>query len=262
MKRAVRLARTLLVVYYAYMVEYRAELLVWVLSGSLPIILMGIWVLAARDGQFSLDPIQFARYFFAVFLARQFNVVWVIWDFERELLEGRLSPRLLQPLDPGWHHFAGHVAERAARMPLVLFLVALFLGLYPQAAWVPSGGQIGLFIGVSVLAFALRFLIQYTWAMLAFWTERATAIEQLWFLIYLFLSGMVAPLEVFPPAVRLVVEWTPFPYLIHFPAAILVGIPVDVGRGVGAMVGWGLIFLALNRWLWYRGLKQYSGMGA
>jgi ABC-2 type transport system permease protein len=42
-----RLTKTLLSTYYAYMVEFRAELLLWALSGSLPIILMGIWTQAA-----------------------------------------------------------------------------------------------------------------------------------------------------------------------------------------------------------------------
>ncbi|MCY7386253.1 MAG: multidrug ABC transporter permease, partial [Microcoleus sp. CAN_BIN18] len=42
MKKIIRIAKTLLVTYYAYMVEYRAELLLWVLSGALPFILMGV----------------------------------------------------------------------------------------------------------------------------------------------------------------------------------------------------------------------------
>jgi ABC-2 type transport system permease protein len=119
-----------------------------------------------------------------------------------------------------------------------------------------------LFSLVLGLTFALRFLMQYTFALLAFWTERASAIEEFWNLFYLFLSGMIAPLEVFPPGVREVALWTPFPYLVHFPVAILIGLPVDIVRGVLVMLGWSLLFFIGNRWLWRRGLKQYSGMGA
>ena len=84
--RAIRIASTLTGVYYAYMVEYRAELLFWVLSGSLPLILMGVWTEAAAGGQFGLSALEFARYFIAVFFVRQFSVVWVIWEFEREVV--------------------------------------------------------------------------------------------------------------------------------------------------------------------------------
>jgi ABC-2 type transport system permease protein len=262
MKRTIRKVLTLLTVYYAYMVEYRAELILWVLAGSLPIILMGVWTQAAQGGSFGLTPVDFARYFFAVFLVRQFTVVWVVWEFEREVVEGKLSPRLLQPLDPVWHHVISHVSERAARIPFALALMALFFILYPQAIWIPSLPQISLFALAVVLAFTLRFVIQYTFAMFAFWTERASALENLWFLFYLFLSGMIAPLEVFPESVRAFVLCTPFPYLIDFPVSILVGLPVDLGKGFSASVGWILLFLGLNRLLWRRGLKRYSGMGA
>jgi ABC-2 type transport system permease protein len=262
MKKTIRKALTLLSVYYAYMVEYRAELILWVLAGSLPIILMGVWTQAAQGGQFGLKPVDFARYFLAVFIVRQLTVVWVIWEFEREVVEGKLSPRLLQPLDPAWHHIASHISERGARIPFAVFLVLFFFILYPQALWIPSIPQFLLFILAVLMAFALRFVIQYTFAMFTFWTERASAIENFWFLFYLFLSGLIAPLEVFPEAVRVVVLCTPFPYLINFPVSILVGLPVDIGRGFLSMLGWILLFLGLNRMLWRAGLRKYSGMGA
>jgi ABC-2 type transport system permease protein len=249
-------------VYYAYMLEYRAELFLWALSGTLPLILMGVWTKASQGGQFGLKPEDFARYFLTVFLVRQFNVVWVIWEFEKDVVQGKLSPRLLQPIDPVWHHIAAHIAERFARIPFAIALVGLFFLLYPQAMWLPSLGRIVVFLPVLVLAFVLRFLMQYTFALFAFWTERASAIEQFWFLFYLFLSGVIAPLEVFPPEVREVALWTPFPYLIHFPAAIIIGLPVDIGRSILVMLAWSLLFFLWNRWLWRKGLKQYSGMGA
>lgn len=262
MKKVLRKTKTLLEVYYAFMVEYRAELLLWMLAGSLPLILMGIWMEAAQGGQFGLTPVDFARYFLTVFLVRQFTMVWVIWEFEKEVVEGKLSSRLLQPIDPVWHHVAGHFSERFARLPFAIGLVGLFFWLYPQSFWIPSGSRFLLFVLAVAIAFVLRFLIQYTFAMFAFWIERAAAIEQFWYLLYLFLSGVVAPLELFPPQVREVVLWTPFPYLVHFPAALLVGLPVEVGRGFLIMLGWTLIFFVSNRWLWRRGLKHYSGMGA
>lgn len=257
--------RVFLSVYYAYMVEYRAELLLWVLANSLPIIMMGVWIEASQSsqaGQFSLTPVEFARYFITVFFVRQFTVVWVAWDFEKEIVEGRLSPKLLQPLDPVWHHVAGHVAERFARMPFSMLLIGFFFLLYPEAFWIPSGSGVLGFLIVTMLAFGLRFLIQYTFALCAFWTERATSIERVWFLFYTFLAGMIAPLDVFPDTVRQVVLWTPFPALVYFPVSLLMGLPINVGQGFAVLFGWMLIFWAINRWIWYLGLKQYSGMGA
>lgn len=262
LKTIISVSRVLLSVYYAYMVEYRAELMFWVLSGTFPLIFMGIWAQASQGGQFALDPITFIRYFLVVFLVRQLTVVWVIWEFEREVVEGRLSPFLLQPIDPVWRHFFSHVSERFARMPFIVALLALFLVLYPKAVWLPSPRALLLGLLATVCSFCLRFIIQYTIAMMSFWTERAHAIEQFWYLLYTFLSGMIAPLDVFPEVIREIVLWTPFPYLIYFPANILIGRPTNLVQGFGMMLLWSGLFLVLNRWLWHRGLRQYSGMGA
>jgi ABC-2 type transport system permease protein len=262
MKQLFRVSKSLLLTYYAYMLEYRSELLLWALSGSLPFILMGVWTQAAQEGNFGLSSVEFARYFLAVYLVRQLTIVWVIWDFEREIVDGKLSFRLLQPLDPVWHHIWSHIGERFARLPFIFGLVALFFCLYPSAVWIPSWGSLGLFTIAISFAFALQFLMQYTLAMFAFWTEKASAIQEVWFLVYLFLSGAIAPLELFPPAARSIALWTPFPYILNFPASLLTGLEVNFMRSLGIMLLWLVLFFMLNRWLWRKGLRQYSGMGA
>jgi len=257
-----RKARTLISVLYAYMVEYRAELVLWALASSLPFILMGAWMKAGATGTFPLGPEAFARYFLCAFLVRQMSIVWVIWEFEYDVVKGRLTPYLLQPIDPVWRHLASHVAERFARLPFSFALVVLFFALYPAAAFVPELSGFLLGIVFVVAAFLLRFVIQYTFAMVAFWTERASGIETLWNLLYLFLSGMIAPLVVFPEAVRDVALWLPFPYLVYTPVSLILGWDVDVERAALVMLAWGAAFLVLNRTLWRLGLRQYASMGA
>ncbi|MEB3291538.1 MAG: ABC-2 family transporter protein [Synechococcales bacterium] len=262
MKRFFHISKALLSTYYAYMLEYRAELLLWALSGSLSIILLGVWTEAAKSGSFALSVQEFAQYFITIFLMRQLTVVWVIWEFEREIVEGKLAFRLLQPLDPVWHHVGSHISERFARLPFVFLLMSLFFILYPTAFWIPSFANFLLFCVVITCAFALQFLIQYTLAMFAFWTEKASSIQEFWFLLHLFLSGAIAPLDVFPPAVRTIALCTPFPYILNFPANILIGRETHVLQGLSVMAVWATGFLIANRWLWRKGLKQFSGMGA
>ncbi|TFU27427.1 ABC transporter permease [Thermus tengchongensis] len=257
-----RKAKTLLSVYLAYMLEYRAELFLWALAGALPLILLGVWTEAARSGNFPLSPGEFARYFLMVFLVRQATVVWVVWEFERDVVEGRLSFRLLRPLDPFFDHLAAHVAERLARLPFVVLLTLLFFWLFPEARFLPEPKPFLLGLLFTLLAFLLRYLMQYTTAMLTFWSERASAVEEVFFLLYLFLSGTIAPLEVFPEPLRALALLTPFPYLVYLPAGLLAGQEVGLFPGVWVMLFWGLVFLLLWRLLWRLGLRRYSGMGA
>jgi ABC-2 type transport system permease protein len=259
-----RTARGLFRVGYAYMTEYRAELVLWALANSLPFILMGAWTQAVGRGHFALAPLDVVRYFLAVFIVRQLTVVWVLWEVEQQLQGGKLAPQLLQPVDPGWRHLMNHVAERVARLPFAALIVVLFFALYPAAFFVPSLSTIALFLVLVVAAFLLRFLLQYTLAMLCFWTERASSLEQLNFVLYVFLGGAIAPLDFFPPAVRAIVAWTPFPSMMWLPCRVLLGgvPPAEVARAVAVLAGWCIVLFVVNRVLWRAGLRRFSAMGA
>lgn len=262
MRNILRKARTLLSVNNALMVEVRSEIFLWMLATAFPLILMGVWIKAGESGKFPLGAAEFAQYFTALFLVRQFTIVWVIYDFEYDVLQGRLSAFLLQPIDPVWRSVAAHTAERATRFPFVFAALGLVLLLIPQARWSPSLWDIAAGAAVTYMAFVLRFLIQYTFAMLAFWTERATSVEHVWFLAYLFLSGMLGPLDVYSPTMRMVADFTPFPLLVYYPTQVLLGRPVDLVWVVGMLAAWSAVFFAVNRWMWRVSLKRYSAMGA
>jgi ABC-2 type transport system permease protein len=110
--------------------------------------------------------------------------------------------------------------------------------------------------------FLLRFLIQSLITMACFWSERAAALERLQMIPYLFLSGLVAPLETFPESMRALAFATPFPWMIWFPARLLGGGQVDVAAGFGALLAWIALLLPLTLLLWKAGIRRYSAMGA
>src|SRR5690606_9990866 len=64
-------ARAILSVNFAMMVEFRVELLFWMVATMLPLIMMGLWINAVEAGDFAMSTPQVARYFLAVFLVRQ-----------------------------------------------------------------------------------------------------------------------------------------------------------------------------------------------
>lgn len=262
MSRLIHKARVLLSVNAALMLEMRSEILLWMLATMFPLIMMGVWAKAGDSGKFSLTSSEFVRYFAALFVVRQLTIVWVIFEFEEEVLQGRLSPYLLQPMDPVWRHVARHVAERFVRLPFVALILAGLLLLVPMARWSPSAFDIAAGLFFSMLAFTLRFVIQYTFALLAFWTERAVSVENCWFLIYIFMSGIIGPLDVFPEGVRQAALLTPFPYLMYYPAQVLLGREVDLLWLTAVLCGWIAVFFVINRLLWRVALKQYSSMGA
>ena len=271
MRKQVRLAQVLLATQYAHMLEYRAEIALWALSGLVPLMMMALWIhqvdtaggLGGIYGaEAGLGRVDLARYFLSAFVVRQFTIAWVVFSFEEDALQGRLSPMLLQPLHPLWRYLSAHLAEQATRAPFVLGLMGLFLLMVPWAFWIPSPGRLVQAALATGLAFAVNFLVQSLIAVLCFWSERASALERLHTLAMLFLSGLMAPLEVFPPAVRQLASWTPFPWIIHFPARLLAGAEVNVVGGFSALLGWLALLLPLTLLLWRAGVRRYAAMGA
>jgi ABC-2 type transport system permease protein len=263
-----RLATRLWSSEYAHMLEYRAEVILWALSGVLPLIMLGVWS-TVIDGQgalpvggLAMNQPQLARYFLSAFVVRQFTVVWVVWQFEQDCLEGRLSPYLLQPLHPLWRYLATHLAEQATRLPFVILIVSVFFGFQPQAFLMPQTGRLLLAVLAIGLGFAIHFLLQSLVASLCFWAERASALERLLSIPLLFFSGLVAPLDTFPPGARQLALHTPFPWIIGFPAQLLSGAELDIRAGFVAVAVWIALLLPLLLFTWRLGVRRYSAMGA
>jgi len=261
--------RTLVGAQYALMLAYRAEIYLWVIAMILPFIMMAIWTKGASSsagGNFAMSSIEYVRYFFAIWVVRQFTIVWMIYDFEFQVNEGKLSPLLLRPMNIVWHFVAGHLGEQLARVPFAAVIGVIFLLLYPKAFWFPNLAAIPVVIFVVYFAFALRFAMQFCLATCTFWFERASALDQLTMIPYFFLSGFVIPLQDMPAPVATFARCTPFPYVVSFPARILTGdLPLnslELPAGLAVMTAWFLAFLALGSLLWKRGLLQYSGHGA
>ncbi len=267
MRTFARKFRVMLVAHYALALTYRAEVFIWALSGTLPLILAGVWIEAGKSGGRPLEPEDYARYFFCTFIVRQLTLVWVVWEFEGDVVQGRLSSKLLMPIDPMCRYLAQHLSERVARIPVLGLLGGLFFVLYweQMRGWRPGLSDLGWAALAIVGTFALRFTVQYTFGLLAFWTERAHSVEQLWYLPYLYLSGLIAPLEEFPKLLQQIVLFTPFPYLIYFPSRVMMGgdlVHFSLGQGFAVMLGWTVVVFILQRILWRLGLKHYSAMGA
>lgn len=186
MSAFVRKARVLCAVWFAHMSAYRAEIIIWMLSGSVPLIMMAVWIAKAQASGGSVQgytPAGFAAYFLAAWLTQQWLVAWVTWELDRLIRLGELSPRLLRPLDPFWVEFAAHLTERFVRLPFMLLIVAAGTLLVAGTRITPDPWHVLVYLLCVNLGFCIRFLVAYCLGLLAFWTSQATALDELYFVV-------------------------------------------------------------------------------
>lgn len=143
-----------------------------------------------------------------------------------------------------------------------IFLLFKLLGM--QLDLQTSFPDVALFILAMILSFFLNFFINLFLSFLAFWTEDIWATRWLFGIIFLeFFSGAVFPLEVLPPWLRNTISLTPFPYLIFYPAKILMGqlSPVLMVKSLVISFVWLLFFGRITYLVWQKGIKNYGAYG-
>ncbi len=262
--RRLRLARVLLSVTLAAFIEYRAEVLIWMIAGTLPLMMMFIWMgLAANGPVGGYAAEDFAAYFLLVFILRQFTVCWVVQPLSREIRLGEMSARLMRPLDPYWSFVADHMIALLMRMPIVPPVV--LLGLILTGAFVKlSLAAVPLFLLAMAGAWLIRFNMHYSLGLVAFWTDQATAFESLLFTVYMVFGGALFPIDLLPPPAQAIIALTPFPYMIGFPVDAMLGklSGIELLRGFGMQLVWTLVFIGTRQLAWRHGLKRYSAVGA
>ena len=253
---------TLLKVQYSNMLEYRVEIALWAVSGIIPFFMLNIWTNNNLNESININNTMLSRYFLSAFFVRQFSVVWVVFSFEEDALLGKLSPYIIQPLNPFFRYFTQHIAEQITRFPFALIIAIFFFLFNPESIWFPN--LIFLFLSFisTFLSFLIQFLIQSIIACLCFWTEKASSIERLFFIPTLFLSGLLAPVASFPNYVKSWIYFTPFPYLIDFPANLLSGNKTNISGGFIMQILWILLLFPLFTKIWYEGTKKYTAMGS
>lgn len=267
MKHTLRKARVLLSVWFAHMSAYRAEIIIWMLTGAVPLIMLAIWIGKARASGGEVGgytPQDFAAYFLAAWFSQQWIAAWVAWEMDTHIRTGTLSPRLLRPIDPMWEFAAGHFTERLVRLPFMLIVLAIGVMLVPGTSITPGVVNMLAYLCCVLLAFAIRFMFAYCTGLLAFWFDQATAIDEFYYIIAAFLTGSFAPLSFYPPTVRALIEWTPFPYLVYYPARVLTGEETGTAilRILGAQIAWLAVFVVAWIVLWRRGVRRYGAVGA
>jgi ABC-2 type transport system permease protein len=186
-----------------------------------------------------------------------------MYVFEYRIREGLLSLALLKPVHPIHSDIADNVSSKLITLPIIM-LVAVGLAVAFRASISPTPWAIALFIPALLLALMVRFLLEWTLALAAFWTTRVSAINQTYFVVMLFLSGQIAPLTLLPPPIQIVAGILPFRWMIGFPVELLLGrlTVAEALIGLGAQIAWLFVSFVIMRTVWRAGLRVYSAVGA
>ena len=252
---------------FASMVQYRASLFIWMIGQVLePLVYLIVWSTVSNGNSGSVGGYTargFAAYYIAFMLVNQVTYTWVMWEYEYRIRLGSLSFALLKPVHPIHSDISDNLSSKLITLPILLVVAGGFALIFHPAAAVSVWAAL-VFIPALVLAFLVRFLLEWTLALAAFWTTRVNALNQVYFLLMLFLAGQIAPLTLFPQWIQIVADILPFRWMLGFPVELVLGrlTPLQALEGLGAQAAWVIISLVLIRVVWRAGVRVYSAVGA
>jgi ABC-2 type transport system permease protein len=263
-RNTVRAWPTLLRVGFAEAVAYRAEMAVWVLATTMPLVMLALWTAVARDapvGRYG-QP-QFTAYFLATFVVRQLTGCWVFWEMNFEVRNGTLAMRLLRPVDPLWAYTAESLAAMPMRVAVSLPVAAVALAVVGSRGVAHDPVLWILWIVAITGAWALTLLINFIVGCAAFFVESSLKLMDAWLVLFFVFSGYLIPLDIFPDRVKVVAKWLPFRYQIGLPVEIMTGAlaPAAAMTLLARQWAWVLVALGATAWMWRHGLKRFAAYG-
>jgi ABC-2 type transport system permease protein len=230
-----------------------------------PTIYLVVWRTIANTHGGAVDGVtaqQFAAYYIVWTFVRVMNIVFTPYGWEHRIREGELSGQLLRPLHPIHYDLAAFAGQKVPW--LILYApIAVGLSLVFHPAFHPSAFGVVVFLIAIWGAYLIRSLNQFTLGMVTFFTTRAGAIFQVWFLAELLLSGRLLPLTLMPTWTQSIANWLPFKWTFYFPIEALVGHMSNGAllRGLGYQALWCAICGLVVMGAWRLALKHYTAVG-
>lgn len=208
---------------------------------------------------------QMISYYLMVVIVDMFTAVYEDdWQIAADIKDGNISQFLLKPINFIGYRLSLFCSGRVIYASVALLPVGLFIAWHhANFVWPADWMTFAFFLVALVQTALLQFFLSFAMAMLAFWvTEVSTFIFILYAFEYL-ASGHLFPLDILPPAILNVLNFTPFPYQLYFPVSVYLGKISGAALANGLLVQfyWVLVACFWARWMWSRGIRKYSAVG-
>ena len=262
--RLIRAAPTLWRVGVASIVAYRAEMIIWILSATLPLVMMAIWSAATAEAPLGLfGQREVTRYFAVTMVVRQLTGAWVVWELNYMIRTGALSPQLLRPTNP----LVYNLFETLAAVPWRVLVLAPIVGAVilwrPEILVWPGWMRVGGFVVSVGLAFLVAWLVQVLFGLAAFWLDQSQGLFAVYFAVWAFLSGYLVPAPLLPPGVAEVAAVLPFYASLGAPVDLLTdGTGASIPAVLLGQLAWVLALGVLAGAVWRAGIRRYGAVGA
>jgi ABC-2 type transport system permease protein len=247
-------------------VAYRVEFAIWMLTTTLPLVMLGLWSSVASEAPFAeFGQREFIAYYLAALVVRNLTGSWVVWQMDEEIRRGLLSFRLLRPVHPFFSYAALHLSSVPVRgLVAIPFAIGL---LFTSAREILVTDPVLLCILAAALlgAWLLTFFLLAMIGSVGLFVDRSAAVFDVYLGIFAVMSGYLVPLSFLPGWAEEAAYWSPFRYMLAFPVELAIGFYRDREAALGDLgLQWAWVALVIGGALavWRTGIRRYEAFGS
>lgn len=176
---------------------------------------------------------------------------------------GRLSQYLLRPFSYLKFKFFQELPWRIIQgsFGLLTFVgIAVFVR---RPELIGDMMAIPIMIGIVVSAYLLCFIYKMIVGTLAFWTIDFSGLQNIQTIIFLLFSGMLVPLHLLPDSIRSFALSQPVAFTLYYPVRAIQGALTtrELWRVLGFQWLWLVLLYLTYRWIWKKGMKEFTAVG-
>jgi len=246
--------------YFAYRLNFVLWRLRVVLSTLVTLFLwLGVFDSRLSFGSYSKE--QMVSYLLFSSLVTAFISSSRVSNLAYEIQSGGIMNLLLKPFSIFGYYAATDAADKlinsffgVIEFTLIVFFFKIHLVIPQQIGWV-----LLFLISAVCISFSINLMLSFV----GFWTPEVWAPRFLFMMLVTFVSGAYFPLDLLPPLAYRILLFTPFPYLYFLPTKILInGIqPAYFVQQLICSIGWAIGLFYLARFMWKKGIKDFSFWG-
>ncbi len=228
-----------------------------------PLVFLFVWVSAVGEGNVGgLDKSDFIFYYLCIILVNQLTYPTSHWIIGENIQIGTLSTWLMRPLPVIFEAVASDIALKIVCLPPVILITAILaisMDFGVSLSWL----QVILFIPALLMAGFLRFFTAYAMALLAFWTQKISALLSVNDVLVFLLAGQVAPTTLLPGILGTASVFLPFRYMLGFPVEIITGMlnESEILSGLIIQAVWLIGAAVVQKVIFRSGIRRFAAIG-
>ncbi len=245
---------------------YRLNFILWRVRVVLSLILIYfLWwsVVENRIAIFNYSKEQILTYILLFHVISDIVLASRTTDVADNILSGDIINFLLKPFPYFRFLLTKEVADKVLNIGFAVVEAAMFIFIFRPKLFLQTNLAVYPLLLVSLAIGALSyFFISLMLSMIAFWTTQVWAPRFIFLVLISTLAGSVFPIDILPTSIYKLLLLTPFPYFIFLPIKIyLNGLSTELVVPLVMSFFWAVLSFYLARYIWRRGLQEFSFYG-